>query len=134
MKATVKIDGLAEIRKKIRAEGLLADPLRKGFEKAGQVVQEEARKSAPVASGNLREKIKLTISSAAIPKWAKVTANASRKRFRYGYALNASDRYHYRGSRRATKDWFWNVRARVSSRVNRIMQDVGNQIGEKWRT
>lgn len=97
-------------------------------------MEEEAKRSAPKESGKLAAKVKLTVSRAKIPKWAKVTANATRKGFRYGYALNASDRYHFRGTNRTTKEWFWKVRERVSARVNQIMQNVGNEIGAKWRS
>lgn len=130
----MRVEGLSELRRAIRAENLYAEPLRDGLQEAADAVAKEARRVVYFhsRSGRLFDSIKTFVSKAKIPRMAKVTANASRRKFRYGYALNASSRYHWKDSRASTVDWFGGIRKRMSGTVAEIISRVDAKIASRW--
>ena len=76
-----------------------------------------------------------------VPMWARITANASRKRVRYGFVLNAgaakrkggSVTLHYRDSGKVTKHWFTGTLSKMQGRVNALLSKAAEQIEARWR-
>lgn len=71
---TIKVEGLDQLMARLRAEPLLAAPLRKGFDKVGFLVTSEARKRAPVDRGTLRASIAHQVDPSPLPLWVTVGA------------------------------------------------------------
>lgn len=135
----IRIEGLKELQKKLRAEHLYAEPLRGALKEAGELVLEEAQRRAPVETGRLRRQIKLTVSKAKVPKSAVVRANVTKRRFRYGWALNFSKKrpFRYRGTARRgarTFDWFGGARDRLAGRTRAILARAMTRIERQWQT
>lgn len=135
----IRIEGLKPLQKKLRAEPLYAEPLREALTEAGELVRDEAQRRAPVETGRLRRQIKLTVSKARVPKSAIVRANVTKRRFRYGWALNFSKKrpYRYRGTvwrGQRTLDWFGGARDRLSGRTRAILARAMARIERQWQT
>lgn len=80
----------------------------------------DLRTRAPVgSSGQLKGSLTGNVAFAAGDEVrGRITANAvADDGFRYGYALDASKRYRYRGQRKRTYRWFKGVRTRKRKEV-----------------
>ena len=71
---SIRVEGLDRLIAKLRAEPLLAQPLRSGFEKVGFLLGSEARRRAPVDRGQLRASIAHQVDPSPVPTWVKVGA------------------------------------------------------------
>lgn len=135
----IRVAGLEDVQRKLRAEHLYAEPLREALREAGELVKREAEGGAPVDTGRLKSRIRLTVSKAKVPKAAFVRLNVTKRGFRYPWALNTSRKRVYRfrsGPRRGspTRGWFTAARDKTSPHVNAILARAARQIERQWQT
>lgn len=129
----VEVRGLKELRRALRREPLLEATWRDFLTDAVAVVEDEVTDAAPAASsGRLGKSIKGKVTGKAVARQGKVTANATRGGFRYGYALNASDRYHHRGSGKSTRGWFDEAGEKAQPKVDRLVERLGDDIARAF--
>jgi hypothetical protein len=123
------VDGADALARKLDPEHLYGRPVDGLLEAAARRGEQEASKRAPRRSGQLVGSIRSQLHAVATPPYATVTANAvARDGFRYGYALDASPRYHYAGKRRQTRGWFTKVPAIVRRIFGAIVKKAEKEI------
>lgn len=91
----------------------------------------DLRAKAPVgSSGQLQSSVAGEVRYAAGDEVrGTLTASAVAKDgFRYGYALDASKRYHYRGKRKRTYRWFKGVKTRKRREVMALFRLANERI------
>lgn len=72
---SIKIEGIAELTRRLSDPALIGAPLRRAFHKVGYVVEGAAKIGAPVDRGRLRASITSEMDSAAVPKWVQIGTN-----------------------------------------------------------
>lgn len=133
IKASVQIDGAKELMAKLRTEDpIYADPLRVALLTAAEDVRDEARKLAPMKTGALRASLVAAISAAPVPKWGRVKSKLKRGKFPYPLALEISDKYHYRRTKRPTKGFLIIAFIRRAARVNELLEKAATTIENRW--
>lgn len=75
MTARITVEGLDRVVARLQDMQLWAGPLRKGLDKAGFIVESEAKKNAPVDRGTLRASIAHEVEQATVPRYVKVGSN-----------------------------------------------------------
>ena len=71
---SIQVLGLDALMADLRAERLLAAPLREGFDKVGIGLRTSAVKRAPVDRGALRSSIKPVVDPSSVPLWVELRA------------------------------------------------------------
>lgn len=71
-KTSIHVEGLDRVAHKLQDMQLWAAPLRKGLDKAGFIVESEAKRNAPVDRGTLRASITHEVEHATVPRFVKV--------------------------------------------------------------
>jgi hypothetical protein len=90
-----KVIGADKLRKRIKANNLLALPLRNYFNATGKIVKKKAKENTPEDTGKLMASIKYTRRTAttgALPKGVKVYATAPYAKTVHG-AITAKHKY-----------------------------------------
>ncbi len=143
VKVRVRIEGINEIRAKLMtADPIYAEPVRKAITEAAETVEARAKKRAPVLTGKLQASVKRQISPQTVPLWAKVTAEAERKSFRYPWALEAGKGKKnkagqhsitkYRGTRKKTRRWFRGSARGLRKLLQQALSQAAREIAVKW--
>lgn len=116
----------AQMRKLDNFKPIAQDEFSRAMSAALNVSIGDVRERAPFASGTLRSSVTGDIRYASGEEVRGViSADAvAEDGFRYGYALNASKRYHYNGRRKQTKGWFSSVRFRKRKIIMALFQDA----------
>lgn len=135
---SIVIDGLKELVKATKADALIGKPMHDALTKAAEITASEVRKRAPVLTGKLRDSVRWRVSAAPIPRYASVRANASRRRFRYGWALEQSQRipFRYRSggqSGKPTRHWFSGALGIVSNQIQNLLESAEAEVERLWR-
>ncbi len=132
----VKVEGLDALSKKLNDTSLIREPAMRMLEDAARTVESVLKLRVPTgATGQLRASITHRLDRGRQPYAAVVTASAVARSngFRYGYALDASARYHYRGRRKQTRKWFSNALASVRSRASSALKKAEQEITQRWQ-
>lgn len=109
---SLKVEGAELLAKRLDPDHLMNRPIGALVEEAGRLGQKQAAKRAPSRSGRLAAAVVTHSFARSNPPYATLSVAAvARDGFRYGFALDASQRYHYRGRKPATKGWFSKVPA-----------------------
>lgn len=123
---------------------ILADPLKRFFDRAGIAVTNQAKLSAPVDTGRMRASLGKGASggiwdqdTSAPPLWLKVGTNVNHRGFSYPFALDNSDRYHYRGTHpnlrgKPTQGWFSSSLEKSVNDIRRFLATLGREIRQNW--
>lgn len=123
------VDGADALVKKLAPDHLYGRPVENLLEAAARRGEQEAKKRAPQRSGQLAGSVRSQLHAVAVDPYATVTADAvARDGFRYGYALDASPRYHYAGKRRQTRGWFTKVLAIVRRILGAIVKRAEKEV------
>jgi len=138
---TVQADPGALRRLEARLDGayLLRDGMRRLLRQAAEEGDRAVQSRVPIGGTyQLWMSIDHAVDPRPLPLWAKVTANATNRGFRYGWALQASKKivYRYRAGTRAgrpTRRWFSGARARVRKRLKEQVALLRRDIEAKWR-
>lgn len=134
----VVLDGYRELRAKLRSiDEITGKPWADALEDAAQIVQAEGQQRAPRRTGALYGAIKYKMQARPVPMWARVSANKLHRGFRYGWALNFSQKRQYRyrsGGRRGqrTHGWFTDAMGAARSRVDALLERAGRAIERNW--
>jgi len=140
VRLTASIDGMNRVLRKLgTTEGgaIYAEPWTRALRSLVDEAQRDVRATAPQDTGRLDAKTVGKLQASPIPKWGVVTTNATNRGYRYPWALEASNRYHYRsGSRRGqtTKGYFARVRDELQGKVNRVLADAARDIESKFNS
>lgn len=139
----VEVDKLTlrRIQAKLTGRSLYGDELRRVLTETVELGAVRVQSRAPVGRTHaLHGSVDHTVDPQPFPLWAKITADASNRGFRYGWALQASKKivYRYRGGPRAgrpTRRWFtgarpW-IRKRLAERVARMARRVESRWGRR---
>lgn len=148
----IVIEGLEDARRKLSPE-LFAKVIREFWHDAGKIVMNETRAAAPSDKGTLKGSLDIgapgsffKISPTDPAEWAEVGTNVDRAGFRYPWALENSDYYHFapakgggtfgrrgsRAGRKPTKGWFSEAFARGQDKVARARDKMIAKIATKW--
>lgn len=135
-KATVRFEGLRELRALAKEDATVGEPLRASLEDIGDLFEREGRKAAPREKGTAAASIKSYVSRKAVPTYVAIRVKARNRGFRYPYALDAGVRrpYHYAGTGQPTRGWFSSLREKLAGQVNRLLQDAAKRVEARWRT
>lgn len=74
---TIRVDGLERLLAKMGGAAIIRDEMRKAFDRAGFIVESEAKRLVPVDRGRLRASIAHQVDPATFPKHAEVGTNTS---------------------------------------------------------
>jgi hypothetical protein len=139
---------MAHLKAALTAGELYAQPWREALKSVVDMVEARAKKRAPSGENNsIAPAITSSMDARPIPMYGKVTMprlihgsfhrtvkgvrKATAEDFNYPAALDASKRYHYRGTSKPTRGWFRGALPRKA--VERLLQSVAAQIEARWR-
>lgn len=72
MRATIRIDGLPELIRRLREDAGLAKPLEQGFHTIGLHASSESKRLAPVDTGLLRNRITYEVDRSPLPTFVRI--------------------------------------------------------------
>jgi hypothetical protein len=141
------IKGIDELMAKMRGNPIFAEPWREALktltDRTYEAEQRAAAKFTHHGPGEgLASHIYQKMDTRPIPEWGYVSQTAvssggpDKKRggpFRYAWALNASDRYHYAGTGVSTKDWFYKPLARMKRVTQDVLERAAKKIEALWQ-
>lgn len=146
----VVIEGLEKAMKKLGPE-LYSDALRTFWRQAADEVMKETAQGSPSATGKLKGSLDVggpgnvfDVAHMNPPEWARVGTNVENKGFRYPWALEAGERYHFRsaleqqglskggGKGPQTKGWFSEAFTRALGGVRQRLQPMIEAIAKAW--
>ena len=128
----IEIKGLPELKRKMKADVLLAAPLKEAMHTVEGMLGAAFRGAMPSASGAARSKITTKISSKPVPTWAKVKTTATRSSSRY-------KRYRYPGRQEydpksRNKGRLTRAVDGVRSKLQGVLTTAARKIEGKWRS
>jgi hypothetical protein len=137
------IEGIDKLLGKVASgPAFYADIWNSAIKQATDETFEAERKAAGKFPGTkMASSLTLKMDSRPVAQWGIVSLDAAsshgpdKKRggpFRYPWALNASDRYHYRGTQRSTKGWWDRPLAQMRKRLQVILDTAAERLGAKW--
>jgi hypothetical protein len=137
MKFTATVEGAANLNRKLNNTGWFKDPVRELIDDARKAGEKHAKRRAPNKSGRTKSGIRSQMLGGSEPS-AKISVDVTNPRdgFRYGWALNASAKTHYRSSGRRgakTQKWFTGVRGLLRSDMRRMGKTAEGKIAKAWR-
>lgn len=129
-KIKIEIEGLAELKRKMKADLLLAQPLKEALHQVEGMLGTAFRGAMPSASGLARSKITTKVSSRPIPTWVRVKTTATRnsskyKRYRYPGRQEYDPRSRNKGRLTRAVD---GVRARLQG----VLSTAARKIESRW--
>lgn len=132
---SLQVEGVEVLANKLDPHRLYDRPVGALLDEAARLGQRQAAKRAPNLSGRLSAAVRAESHATATPPYALLTANVSHGAFRYGFALDASPKFHYRGKKRATKGWFSKVpaiiRRLIRQQLKRAEKEIETQFDQK---
>lgn len=144
----VAIEGLERLERKLGPE-LYSDALREFWRNAADVVMSATQAAAPNDHGDLRGSLDVggpgnvfEVGRMNPPTYALVGTNVERKGFRYPWALEAGNRYHFRSpgadslgraTRQPTKGWFSKAFKGAMDGIRRQLRPMMNEIIKRWQ-
>ena len=75
MSINVNITGVPELAARLQSPDLIAAPLRRGLDRAGYIVESEAKILSPVDRGRLRASITHEVDPSTVPMFCRVGTN-----------------------------------------------------------
>lgn len=127
----LRVHGLKEIQRKLRAETLLHPAYRAAMEEAAQAALAEVRKTAPHgATGKLVSRLTYRVQKSDVPRYAVVKTTATRsspkyRRYSYPRRLEFDPRSKH-------KDWMLKGLQRAKGKVQSILGDMAKKLESKW--
>lgn len=129
-------EGLDEIINKTPAK-LLAEPLKRFWERTTLTVVRFARLRAPFKTGRLQDSITSRIDESPLPLWGEVATGVTHKGVSYPTVLQMSDRTHYRATSRMgqlTQGWFTKARDEdATSDISKALDTLGSEVEASWQ-
>ncbi len=141
--------GFPEYMKKLTSDYLIGPPLKGAMQATREYGDRTAHRRVPIQrvgtswgsgeSGRLAAAISSRLDAREVPLYAAVEIPhlpLGTDGFRYGFALNASPRYHYQtGNKRVkgkpTKGWWSGVRSLMRSYLRRQLRQAMRQIEQR---
>ena len=138
---TAEVDKLTlrRIQAKLSGRSLYGQDLRRVLTETVEAGEIKVQSRAPLGrTFALWGSVDHAIDPRPMPLWAKVTANATRGRFRYGWALQASKTivYRYRqGARqgRPTRRWFTGAKPAMKKALAVNLARMARRVESRWR-
>lgn len=123
---------------RLKADKLYGNRWKIALRHATRVAEQAARDRAPVDSGRLRASISSTMDPSPMPLYGKVTANATNGGYRYGWALQSSQKVRYRYRQGAfagklTRRWFTGALKGLRKQLAEVLRGMRNDIEAEWR-
>lgn len=136
-----KLDGktLDRLLAKLSGQALFAPDVRRILTETVEEGAARVQSRAPLGQTfALWGSVEHAVDPRPMPHWAKITADASNRGFRYGWALQASKRITYRyrhGTRigRPTRRWFSGTRPWIKKRLRQRVAVLARRIEQRWR-
>lgn len=127
---SLKVEGAELLAKRLDPDHLMGRPIGALLDEAARLGQKQASKRAPNLTGQLAAGVRKELHGNATPPYALLSVPAvSHNGFRYGFALDASTRYHYRGRpNRPTKGWFSKVPAIIRRLIRQQLKRAEKEI------
>lgn len=126
---SLRVEGAETLARKLDPDHLYNRPIGLLLEEAARLGQRQAQKRAPTLTGRLAAGVRTQLHGSATPPYAVLTVEGvSRNGFQYGFALDASPRFHYRGRKRATKGWFSKVPAIIRRLIRQQVRKAEKEI------
>ncbi len=136
--AYFKIDApnLTGLMAKLNANSLYAPAWRHAMDRVADLMEAKGLERVPRRRGVLAASLTKKIDSRPVPLWAKVSFDAKASNgFRYGGALEGSQRYHYRSSGpigRRTYHWLRGVKRLILGDARKILEAAAREIEQRW--
>jgi hypothetical protein len=139
-KARVKIDGMDKLIYHLQTEPVYRSPWKQGLRAAVNLGVSVAGSRAPVRRGKLAKSVRGRLQPGKMPLWAIVSAGATNKGFRYGFALEAGhgkrkggrEYQFHRAGGGEVKGWFSGTLDVIQRDVNSILSGVASAIEGEW--
>lgn len=139
-----RVEGLDELLNKLDKEPIFARPWRAAMYAAVKLGAAVGRERAPVGkSGRLRQRMRFRIQRGKVPLWGIVSNSASRKGFRYGFALDYGYgrrkrsglvyRFYRRDNLQPTEGWFLGILPKIQNEVNGLLVKAAREIEAAWQ-
>lgn len=139
----VTVEGAEALARKLDPDRLYAHPVEAMLAEGVRYGEQRAQERAPRGTtGQLWAGVGSELHAEARPMYGLVTLDAvSSRGFKYGFALNASPRFHYRAggrrggkSGRPTKGWFSKVLPLVRAYISRLRRNAESEIERNFAT
>jgi len=137
MSISIVLAGMPEVVKRLEPGSLYGSALKRALEDTRDYGDRLMHKRVPKLTGALEAAIVTRIDSREVPLWASIEIPnmPTRNGFRYGGALEGSDRYHYRSGPykgRTTKAWWSGARKLVQTYLRRRVRQLAADIERAW--
>lgn len=139
MTITIEIEGIDALLKKLKPNSLYGKALKEAMEATRVYGMKQLHSRVPKGEGRLEGALTSSLDSHEVPLWAAVGIPHMplNDGFRYGGALEAGGRYHYRmGTKRRggkpTRGWWSGVRKSMRNYLRRKMRKVLAAIEQEW--
>ncbi len=133
----ITAENIEQILRRLEGKPLYAEPWQKALEKATLFVKRRAERLAPRDTGMLAASITWRLDTAPVPRYGVVSTNRTNRGFRFPFALNASEKFHYRRGRyqgRPTRRWFTRALTGARKKVQGLLVQAVREIEGRWRT
>ena len=140
----ITLGGADKILRQLHPDELWKHPVGRLLDEARERAEDLAHQRAPRGvGGQLDAGIGSELRATADPPYALVKAEATADGFRYPYALDASDRYHYRAGAlgkkgrmtkgsKPTKGWMSKIPGLVRRVLRSAQRKAEQQIEQRW--
>lgn len=137
----VEVDRLTlrRLQAKLTGRSLYGDELRRTLTETVEEGADRVQSRAPLGQTfALWGSVDSQVQQGPFPTWAKITADASNRGFRYGWALQAAKKitYRYRHGTRAgrpTRRWFSGTRPWIRKRLQQRVARMKQAVESRWR-
>lgn len=139
VKLRAEIAGFKELKAALdTGDPFFVGPWREALIEGAETVVSLAQRRAPNETGALAASIHYKLDSRPVPMWARVTANKTKGKAKYGYILNYSRKRVYRfrsgpivGSK--TVWWFSFVKKDLVPVINKMLSTTADGLVAAWR-
>lgn len=131
----ITVEGTERLAHKLDPDHLYRPPVETLLEEGARAAKAQGVKRAPQRSGQLVGSLRTQLHATAISPYATLTAGAkARDGFPYGYALDASPRFHFIGKRKATRGWFTKIPAIVRRMLSQQLKKAEREIEDQFNS
>lgn len=133
IKMRVKVEGVRQLMRKLKADDTLAGPWQHAMKKIGDAGLAAGRGAAPSGpSGQTKALLVSKMQARPVPKWVSVRTTAKRssrkyRNYRYPRRLEYDPKSRHKG-------WLTNAIKRIGGQIQGALSGAAREIEGRWRT
>lgn len=133
LRLNLRVEGMAQLQRKLRKEVLYAPPLREAMESTTKDAAQLVEQHAPRASGRMAASVTYRVDARPVPTWGRVavTARAKSKKYPSGYRyprlLEFAPKWHHAG-------WLHSAVQPAQAALQRRLQVAKQRIEAIWKS